>query len=237
MYIYIFTWVSVCVSTSTWQPEAKVGSLLQLLYFLRQHLSLNLAHQFISGDLAMCSRDPLVFALPLPHLNARLQCAAGTGLYIGAGDPNPSPHACKADSLLSHLPRTVRICTHDKKLSERSASADPSRPSSLSPVHSKLLGWLRAWEHKILLISTCNPNHFSLGRSGKWLRWKCLWSRVSKDPFAFFIHFSFFCRPTKGRGTAQKEDSKEVTPAQWISQSPQQSTVHNWPQLCLGPKQ
>lgn len=95
----------------------------------------------------------------------------------------------------------------DKKMSEMLASVDPARPSSLSAAHSRLLGWLRVWEHEILLISTCNPNHFSLETPEKWLlnETMSLVSWVSEDPFAFSICFSFFHWHERQRN-AQKED-------------------------------
>lgn len=41
-------------------------------------------------------------------------------------------------------------------MSEMLASDDPARPLSLSPAHSRFLGWLRVWEHKILPYSRCS---------------------------------------------------------------------------------
>lgn len=95
-----------------------------------------------------------------------------------------------------------------QQLSKIPASIDSSTISSLQPVHSRLLEWLRAWEHKILLISTCNPNHLSLERYGKWLldEYMPVVSWGSEDLVALWICFSFFSRHTKVRRTAQRED-------------------------------
>lgn len=103
--VYMFhVGVHMCPQASDSQRQMLGVSLnYSSLYFLKQYLSLNPAHQFNYGDWPISSRDflPLVFALPHPTSMPGLQCAAATGFYMGAGDSNPSPPASTAHTLLT----------------------------------------------------------------------------------------------------------------------------------------
>lgn len=125
-----------------------LGGLPQLpTLFMRQYLSLNLTYQCNCADWPTSSSSPYLNArvtemlLPLAFTQVLGSEPKSSCLY--------SSHVTNCaitqpmELLHFHTSQDIKALTTVK-----SPTHNPSTLSSLFPAHSRLLGWLRAWEHR-----------------------------------------------------------------------------------------